>query len=70
MFDLFPDVEPLMLDLPLTRRRTPASQRADGRQAADGTALERARDAVGRGLIAIGSSLVLDKHARRRAAGR
>lgn len=69
MFDLFPDVEPLMLDLPLTRR-TPASQRADGRQAGDGTALERARDAVGRGLIAIGSSLVLDKHARRRAAGR
>lgn len=69
MFDLFPDVESLMLDLPIDPHHR-ASVRPDERHAPVGAVVERARDALGRGLIAIGSSLVIDEPARRGTAGR
>jgi hypothetical protein len=67
MFDLFPDVERLMLD---TDAPHAAHHRAIATQTPRRLPLEGARRALGRRLIAIGSALAVDERAPERSLAR
>jgi hypothetical protein len=70
MFDLYPEVEHLMLDLPATRAGRMATEPPppDGSHAP--RPLARVRYAIGRQLILIGSALAVDERRAGRSAGR
>jgi hypothetical protein len=76
MFDLFPDTSHLMLDLERgdSFDRDVAVRRFESQAAVGRTVhrawLDRARHAVGRSLIAVGSSLAFDEHQPSRSPAR
>ena len=70
MFDLYPEVEHLMLDLPATRvdRMATEPPQPDGSRAP--RKLARVRYAIGHQLILIGSALAVEDRTVGRSVGR
>ena len=70
MFDLFPEVEHLMLDLPATQPRPMAAKSLSPDRTGVPRPLARVRYAIGRQLILIGSALAVDDRTVGRSVGR